>query len=108
MRKPDSADDRHVINRHAGIYPKKEELDAVHKIVSHNEKALKLVSDFLTEEASKKPGMWSRSLIFWVFQVFVFTNCNDIYVSMQLRRLLLNQAPNLFQQSQWQLQPLPP
>ncbi|KAK6644082.1 hypothetical protein RUM43_000347 [Polyplax serrata] len=54
LRKPDSADDRHVISRHAGIYPKKEELDAVHKIVSHNEKALKLVSDFLTEEATKK------------------------------------------------------
>ena len=56
IRRPDSADDRHVINRHAAIYPKKEELDAVHKIVSHNEKALKLVSDFLTDEAAKKAG----------------------------------------------------
>ncbi|EEB15986.1 zinc finger protein RNA binding protein, putative [Pediculus humanus corporis] len=56
LRKPDTSDDRHVINRHASIYPKKEELDAVHKIVSHNEKALKLVSDLLTEEMAKKTG----------------------------------------------------
>lgn len=45
-----------MINRHASIYPKKEELDAVQKIVSHNEKALKLVSDLLTEEMAKKTG----------------------------------------------------
>lgn len=51
MRRPDTSDDRHVIARHVEIYPKEEELQAVQKIVSHTEKALKLVSDFLTETA---------------------------------------------------------
>ncbi|XP_039291688.1 zinc finger RNA-binding protein [Nilaparvata lugens] len=44
-----SNDDRHVIARHAQIYPKEAELQAVQKIVSHVEKALKLVSDQLTD-----------------------------------------------------------
>ena len=51
MRRPDSSDDRHVIARHAEIYPKEEELQAVQKIVSHTEKALKFVSDYLTDSA---------------------------------------------------------
>lgn len=51
MRRPDSSDDRHVIARHAEIYPKEEELQAVQKIVSHTEKALKFVSDHLTDTA---------------------------------------------------------
>jgi len=54
MRRAESTDDRHVLARHSAIYPKKEELDAVHKIVAHNEKAMKNVSDLLAEEAAKK------------------------------------------------------
>ncbi|XP_018010676.1 zinc finger RNA-binding protein isoform X2 [Hyalella azteca] len=47
MRRPDSSDDRHVMARHADIYPSEEELAATQKIVSTTEKALKLVSDYL-------------------------------------------------------------
>lgn len=53
IRRPDTSDDKHVIARHAAIYPKETELAAVQKIVSHTEKALKLVSDHLTDQASK-------------------------------------------------------
>lgn len=59
MRRPDSMEDRHVMARHTEIYPSEEELSAVHKIVSHSEKALKFVSDHLTEisqAAGVKPG----------------------------------------------------
>ncbi|XP_034256245.1 zinc finger RNA-binding protein isoform X2 [Thrips palmi] len=59
MRRPDSMEDRHVLARHTEIYPSEEELSAVHKIVSHSEKALKFVSDHLTEisqAAGTKPG----------------------------------------------------
>ncbi|KAK7862373.1 hypothetical protein R5R35_014392 [Gryllus longicercus] len=55
IRRPDSSDDRHVIARHAEIYPKEEELQAVQRIVSHTEKALKFVSDFLADQASAAP-----------------------------------------------------
>ncbi|ROT83405.1 Zinc finger RNA-binding protein [Penaeus vannamei] len=43
MRRPDSSDDRHVLAKHADIYPKEEELGAIQKIVSNTEKALKMV-----------------------------------------------------------------
>jgi len=49
MRRPDSSDDRHVLAKHAEIYPKEEELGAIQKIVSNTEKALKMVSDYLAE-----------------------------------------------------------
>lgn len=52
VRRPDSSDDRHVIARHAEIYPKEEELQAVQRIVSHTEKALKFVSDHLADMAT--------------------------------------------------------
>lgn len=48
-RRIESLDDRHVIARHAEIYPKEEELQSIQKIVSHTERALKLVSDAMTE-----------------------------------------------------------
>ncbi|XP_047096715.1 zinc finger RNA-binding protein isoform X1 [Schistocerca piceifrons] len=51
VRRPDSSDDRHVIARHAEIYPKEDELQAVQRIVSHTEKALKFVSDQLADQA---------------------------------------------------------
>jgi len=49
MRRPDSSDDRHVLAKHAEIYPKEEELGSIQKIVSNTEKALKMVSDYLAE-----------------------------------------------------------
>ena len=54
QRRPDSVDDRHVMAKHTQIYPKEEELNAVQKIITNSEKALKLVSDYLTEKTDKK------------------------------------------------------
>lgn len=51
-RRPESSDDRHVVARHAEIYPKEEELQTIQRIVSHTERALKFVSDALVD----KPG----------------------------------------------------
>ncbi|XP_037106563.1 zinc finger RNA-binding protein isoform X1 [Syngnathus acus] len=50
VRRPDSPDDRLVMAKHATIYPGEEELQAVQRIVSHSERALKLVSDNLLEK----------------------------------------------------------
>ncbi|XP_046473260.1 zinc finger RNA-binding protein isoform X2 [Neodiprion pinetum] len=55
QRRPESSDDKHVLSHHSTIYPKEEELQAVQKIVSHTEKALKFVSDTLAE-GGKKPA----------------------------------------------------
>ncbi|KAI8041543.1 hypothetical protein M5D96_005808 [Drosophila gunungcola] len=52
VRRPESSDDRHAIARHAEIYPKEEELQTIQRIVSHTERALKLVSDALAEQPS--------------------------------------------------------
>lgn len=49
-RRPDSLDDRHIMAKHSTIYPVEEELQAVQRIVSHSERALKLVSDSLLEK----------------------------------------------------------
>ncbi|KAG7166640.1 Zinc finger RNA-binding protein-like 1 [Homarus americanus] len=54
MRRPDSSDDRHVLAKHAEIYPKEEELWAIQKIVSNTKKALKMVSDYLAEVDAPK------------------------------------------------------
>ncbi|KAL9696497.1 hypothetical protein quinque_016076 [Culex quinquefasciatus] len=51
-RRPESSDDRHVVARHAEIYPKEEELQTIQRIVSHTERALKLVSDVMTSGGS--------------------------------------------------------
>ncbi|XP_011504495.1 PREDICTED: zinc finger RNA-binding protein isoform X2 [Ceratosolen solmsi marchali] len=51
QRRSDTSDDKHVIAHHSTIYPKEEELQAVQKIVSHTEKALKFVSDALADSA---------------------------------------------------------
>ncbi|CAH0552579.1 unnamed protein product [Brassicogethes aeneus] len=48
-RRAESSDDRHVMARHSEIYPKEEELQAIQRIVSHTERALKSVSDQLAE-----------------------------------------------------------
>lgn len=48
-RRPESSDDRHVVARHAEIYPKEEELQTIQRVVSHTERALKFVSDVLND-----------------------------------------------------------
>ncbi|XP_051033278.1 zinc finger RNA-binding protein 2 [Phodopus roborovskii] len=52
-RRPESNDDRHVMCKHASIYPTEEELQAIQTAVSHTERALRLVSDTLAEESSQ-------------------------------------------------------
>lgn len=55
-RRPETADDRHVVARHAEIYPKEDELKNIQRIVSHTERALKLVSDTMAGiKAETKP-----------------------------------------------------
>jgi zinc finger RNA-binding protein len=49
-RRTESSDDRHVMSRHSEIYPKEEELQSIQRIVSHTERALKMVSDQLAED----------------------------------------------------------
>merc|ERR1719259_781144 len=44
-----SLDDRHVMAKHPAIYPSEEQLATVQRVVSHTEKALKLVSDQLAD-----------------------------------------------------------
>ncbi|XP_078376532.1 zinc finger RNA-binding protein-like isoform X2 [Oculina patagonica] len=46
----DTPDDRLVMAKHSAIYPNEQELQAVQKIVSASEKALKLVSDLIAEQ----------------------------------------------------------
>ncbi|XP_018575863.1 zinc finger RNA-binding protein isoform X3 [Anoplophora glabripennis] len=53
-RRTESSDDRHVMARHSEIYPKEEELQAIQRIVSHTERALKSVSDQLAEAKPKE------------------------------------------------------
>ncbi|XP_064170649.1 interleukin enhancer-binding factor 3 homolog isoform X1 [Anguilla rostrata] len=43
-------DDRHVMSKHLAVYPTQEELEAVQNMVSHTERALKAVSDWLDEQ----------------------------------------------------------
>lgn len=57
MRRPESSDDRHAIARHVEIYPKEEELQIIQRIVSHTERALKLVSDAFTESKDENNGI---------------------------------------------------
>lgn len=52
-RRTESSDDRHVMARHSEIYPKEEELQSIQRIVSHTERALKMVSDQLAEAKPK-------------------------------------------------------
>ncbi|XP_018426039.1 PREDICTED: zinc finger RNA-binding protein [Nanorana parkeri] len=54
LRRPDSSDDRYVMTKHATIYPTEEELQAVQKIVSLTERALKLVSDSMADQDKTK------------------------------------------------------
>ncbi|XP_031688260.1 interleukin enhancer-binding factor 3 homolog [Oncorhynchus kisutch] len=45
------SDDRHMMAKHAAVYPSSEELEAVQTVISHVECALKTVSDLLDVEA---------------------------------------------------------
>uniref|UniRef100_A0A8C9W3N0 Zinc finger RNA-binding protein n=1 Tax=Scleropages formosus TaxID=113540 RepID=A0A8C9W3N0_SCLFO len=53
-RRPDSSDDRYVMTKHATIYPVEDELQSIQKIVSITERALKLVSDIITDQEKSK------------------------------------------------------
>ncbi|XP_055969189.1 zinc finger RNA-binding protein 2 isoform X2 [Sorex fumeus] len=55
-RRPESHDDRHVMCKHAAIYPTEAELLAVQRAVAHAERALKLVSDALAREPKGTDG----------------------------------------------------
>lgn len=48
-------DDRHVMAKHSAIYPTQEELEGVQNMVSHTERALKAVSDWLDEQEKGEP-----------------------------------------------------
>lgn len=45
-----SFDDKHIISKHNSIYPSEDEINAIQEIVTSTEKALKLVSDQISEE----------------------------------------------------------
>ncbi|XP_047505610.1 zinc finger RNA-binding protein isoform X5 [Pieris napi] len=53
-RRPETSDDRHVVARHADIYPEEQELQQIQRVVSHTEKALKSLSDALADQALAK------------------------------------------------------
>ncbi|KAH0625987.1 hypothetical protein JD844_034386, partial [Phrynosoma platyrhinos] len=53
-RRPSTSDDRHIMSKHSSIYPTEEELQAIQTVVSHSERALRLVSDWLTEQETVK------------------------------------------------------
>ncbi|KAJ8415987.1 hypothetical protein AAFF_G00380090 [Aldrovandia affinis] len=48
-------DDRHVMAKHSAVYPTQEELEGVQNMVSHTERALKAVSDWLDEQEKGGP-----------------------------------------------------
>ncbi|MGH0152951.1 UNVERIFIED_CONTAM: hypothetical protein FKN15_022974 [Acipenser sinensis] len=48
-------DDRHVMVKHSAVYPTQEELEGVQNMVSHSERALKAVSDWLDEQEKGPP-----------------------------------------------------
>ncbi|XP_034047071.1 interleukin enhancer-binding factor 3 homolog isoform X2 [Thalassophryne amazonica] len=47
-------DDRHAMAKHSAIYPTQEELESVQNMVSHTERALKAVSDWLDKEEKEE------------------------------------------------------
>ncbi|XP_068130469.1 interleukin enhancer-binding factor 3 isoform X2 [Hyperolius riggenbachi] len=49
-------DDRHVMAKHAVVYPTQEELEAVQNMVSHTERALKAVSDWIDQQEKVLSG----------------------------------------------------
>ncbi|GIY38699.1 zinc finger RNA-binding protein [Caerostris extrusa] len=55
LRRPDTVDDRHVVAKHTQIYPKEEELNAVQKIITNSEKALKDAPKVIAKVEEKSP-----------------------------------------------------
>ncbi|KAM3960452.1 LOW QUALITY PROTEIN: zinc-finger protein 72D [Aphomia sociella] len=53
-RRPETSDDRHVVAKHADIYPPEAQLQEIQRAVSHTEKALKSLSDALADQAKPK------------------------------------------------------
>ncbi|XP_052742351.1 zinc finger RNA-binding protein isoform X6 [Bicyclus anynana] len=53
-RRPETSDDRHVLAKHAEIYPPEQQLQEIQRAVSHTEKALKSLSDALADHARPK------------------------------------------------------
>ncbi|XP_073960181.1 zinc finger RNA-binding protein-like isoform X2 [Choristoneura fumiferana] len=53
-RRPETSDDRHVVAKHAEIYPSEQQLADTQRAVSHTERALKSLSDALAEQARPK------------------------------------------------------
>nr|Q91550.2 RecName: Full=Interleukin enhancer-binding factor 3-A; AltName: Full=CCAAT box transcription factor subunit; AltName: Full=Double-stranded RNA-binding protein 4F.1; Short=DsRNA-binding protein 4F.1 [Xenopus laevis] len=49
-------DDRHVMAKHSVVYPTQEELEAVQNMVSHTERALKAVSDWIDQQEKDCSG----------------------------------------------------
>ncbi|XP_077326367.1 interleukin enhancer-binding factor 3 isoform X2 [Lithobates pipiens] len=49
-------DDRHVMAKHSVVYPTQEELEAVQNMVSHTERALKAVSDWIDQQEKVQTG----------------------------------------------------
>ncbi|XP_050350149.1 zinc finger RNA-binding protein isoform X2 [Nymphalis io] len=53
-RRPETSDDRHVLAKHADIYPPEQQLQDIQRAVSHTEKALKSLSDALADQGKLK------------------------------------------------------
>lgn len=53
-RRPETSDDRHVLTKHAEIYPGDAQLQHIHRAVAHTERALKSLSDALADSARQK------------------------------------------------------
>lgn len=53
-RRPETSDDRHVLAKHAEIYPAEQQLQEIQRAVSHTEKALKALSDALADGSKPK------------------------------------------------------
>ena len=61
-RRPETSDDRHVLAKHADIYPPDATLQDIQRAVSHTERALKSLSDALADLA--KPKVQHTSALF--------------------------------------------
>ncbi|XP_039758213.1 zinc finger RNA-binding protein isoform X3 [Pararge aegeria] len=61
-RRPETSDDRHVLAKHADIYPPEQQLQEIQRAVSHTEKALKSLSDALADHGRPK-GIPAKAVI---------------------------------------------
>lgn len=61
-RRPETSDDRHVVAKHAEIYPAEQQLADTQRAVSHTERALKSLSDALAEQARPKVMLRNNTL----------------------------------------------